>query len=283
MILKYSLIFFKSLTTMNPKLLALVLLGLYVKAQDDTENFGDDVFVADDEVTEGEDVFAAAEEEVNKEAASLPTGTKEKAAVSVQIPFFFGEDAGPTWIGVTSVIGIIWWFVWGWFVYLPQNTADSTMQFYNYSSGVIGYAVPISWFWSNTQNPTMGWTSAVYLSTFLGYLLIAVPEFIFWIMFLVNAEGGPWLFKMWATWPGYYGCWFFYLFPIIFAIVQMAQNNGDINLPGWSNSIIQIVMHLLYMSFTGVVHIMALPSLIKKVDEVMDPSYQTRQEKYAAY
>jgi len=38
-------------------------------------------------------------------------------------------------------------------------------------------------------------------------------------------------------------------------------------------------MHVIAMIFTGLVHILALPSLIKKVDEKIDPSYQTMEEK----
>jgi len=248
------------------------------------DNFGDEAEEGDEEEpaidVDGEDVFATAEEEVNKEAESLAKVEDQKPALTINVPFFIGEDGGPTWIGMTSVIGIIWWFVWGWFVYIPQNISDVTMQYYNWTSGTTEYAVPISWFWSHTQNPTMGWTSAMYLSTFLAYLIVAVPEFVFWMMYLANADMGPWLFKMWATWPAYYGCWGLYIFPIIFAIVQMAQINGDIFAAGWTNSIVQITMHSIVMVFTGVVHILALPSLIKKADEKMDPSYLTMDEKY---
>ena len=125
---------------MNRKLFVMTVLGLYVNAQGDTftedpgvqdiDDLGDEDFVPEDEDDEpalvvdsedvdGEDVFATAEEEVNKEAESLAKEEENTPALSINVPFFIGESGGPTWIGLTSVVGIIWWFVWGWFVYLP--------------------------------------------------------------------------------------------------------------------------------------------------------------------
>ena len=61
----------------------------------------------------------------------------------------------------------------------------------------------------------------------------------------------------------------------------MIQINGDINMPAWTNSIVQITMALISMVFTGVVHIMALPSLVKIVAEKSSPEYRTQEQLYA--
>ena len=61
----------------------------------------------------------------------------------------------------------------------------------------------------------------------------------------------------------------------------MAQINGDIEKPAWTNSIVQITMASISMVFTGVVHILALPSLIKQVAKITSPEYKTREEMYA--
>ena len=93
------------------------------------------------------------------------------------------------------------------------------MLVYNWTWSAELYTVPVAWFWYSFDNATVGWTAAMYFSTWVVYLLIAVPEFIFWMMFLFDSPNGPWLFEMWASYPAYYGCWILYAVPAVFALV----------------------------------------------------------------
>jgi hypothetical protein len=74
------------------------------------------------------------------------------------------------------------------------------------------------------------YTALQYLFVWVFYLIVAVPEFIFWIVFLVEdqdnlCEGtsGFWLFNMWASSFGLYGSWILYTATLIMPILQLEK------------------------------------------------------------
>ena len=71
--------------------------------------------------------------------------------------------------------------------YIKTNSADGTMLVQ--SGGTTEY-VPIGWFWGALTNTTLFWTALQYLWIWLFYLLISVPECIFWIMYMVEVGEG---------------------------------------------------------------------------------------------
>ena len=85
------------------------------------------------------------------------------------------------WLGIIDTFDVVWWLIWGWFVYIKTNSSDDNVREYNYSSGVAYDALPIQWFWSNLNHPTKGYTALTYFFIWLFYLILAVPAFIFWV------------------------------------------------------------------------------------------------------
>lgn len=144
------------------------------------------------------------------------------------MPTIYEEDEDKLWqlmVGISSIVGFVWWLVWGFFIYIKTNKADPTMLV---NSGSDYDLVPIAWFWTNFDRVDLGWTAFTYFFIFMGYLIVAVPEFIFAFMVLVDVEPGLYLFNLWARYPGLYGSWILYVLPVIFPIVQLAHLNGDI-------------------------------------------------------
>jgi len=65
-----------------------------------------------------------------------------------------------------------------------------------------------------------------YLFIWLFYLIVGVPEFIFWMMFMLENEdtrcegaSGFWLYNMWASYVGLYGSWILYSGTILMPIL----------------------------------------------------------------
>jgi hypothetical protein len=172
------------------------------------------------------------------------------------------------WIGIIDCVDVLWWLVWGWFVYIKTNTSDDNVREWNWTDGQTFDALPIAWFWTNLAHPTRGYTALGYLMTWLFYLIVAVPGMIFWIWQLVEADedrcvgaSGTWLFNMWSSYAGLYGSWILYFLPVLMFILQMSQINGDIFAPGWINAIVQVSMMTLSWLATGVIHVMFVPAL----------------------
>jgi len=112
---------------------------------------------------------------------------------------------------------------------------------YNWDDGTNYHALPISWFWSNIEfvylNPSqekasVNYTAIQYLFVWLFYLIVAVPEFIFWIVFLVEDQEscdstiGFYLFNLWASYFGLYGSWILYSGTVIMPILQLERLKG---------------------------------------------------------
>lgn len=173
-------------------------------------------------------------------------------------------------IGITSVVDVVWWIVWGMFVYIKTNAADNTMLV---NSGGTAELVPIAWFWSNlnpldtTTGSGLGFTALTYLFVFLFYLIISVPEFIFWIMYMTKADMGAFLFNLWASWVGLYGSWILYFLAFVCPLLQLVFLT-NISQPGWINAVVQLVMLLISWLFTGIIHVLGFPYVNRMYERV---------------
>jgi len=125
--------------------------------------------------------------------------------------------------------------------------------------------LPIGWFWGalSPLDATLGWTALNYFWIFLFYMLISLPEMIFWIMSMAEVKWGHWLFNMWVSYPGLYGSWIFYFFTFLWPIVQMGTLTNT-SQPGYTNAAVQCVMGLIGWMFTGLVHVLGYEKLNRK-------------------
>lgn len=266
---------------MMKKTTLLSLLAMSAIAQGD--GFGDIADNAIDSANDAADEGAAIADGALDDAAAIAADAEDdaiegvedasKAAKTVETGDRDPSDwrywnAPSLWIGIIHCVDVLWWVIWGHFVYIKTNTSDDNVREWAWESGTTYDAIPIGWFWTHLAHPTNGFTAATYLFIWLFYLIISIPQVIFWIWQLVEAEGdkcegisGTWLFNMWASYPGLYGSWILYFLPVLMPILQMAQINGDIFAPGWINAIVQVSMMTLTWLATGLIHILFVPAL----------------------
>jgi len=112
----------------------------------------------------------------------------------------------------------------------------------------------------------LSWTAINYLFIFLFYLLISVPEMVFWVVVMIGeSTWGLWLFNIWVKWPGLYGSWILYFLTVLFPIIQLV-NLAEVgnNQPGELNATVQLVMMLITWLFTGIVHVLGFPYVERK-------------------
>jgi hypothetical protein len=219
--------------------------------------FDDAAAIAAD--AEGDAVDAV--EDASKAAKTVDTGSRDPSDWRYW-------NAPELWIGIAQCVGVLWWVIWGHFVYIKTNTSDDNVQEWAWESGTAYDAIPIGWFWTNLAHPTKGYTAMTYLFIWLFYLIDSIPAVVFWIWSLVEAEeakcegiSGTWLFKIWSEWVGLYGSWILYFVPVLMPILQMGQINGDIFAPGWINAIVQVSMMTLTWLGIGLIHIFFVPAL----------------------
>lgn len=78
---------------------------------------------------------------------------------------------------------------------------------------------------------------------------------------------------MWASYPGLYGSWVCYFFAVLFPILQMAHlgtaGNGGITARGWSNAVLQLIMHLISWLYTGIVHVLGYPYVNRRYQRML--------------
>lgn len=178
------------------------------------------------------------------------------------------EDFWVLMIGGDSIICTLWWFIWGWFVYIETNSSDATMCI---NSDCLVKTVPIAWFWNSLTHTTLSWTALQYLWIWLFYMLISVPEMIFWAMHMAGSPPiGTYLFNMWVSWPGLYGGWILYMFTFIWPIVQMTSLSS-ISQPGYTNAAIQLAMLTMSWLFTGIVHVLGYPYINRMYERTLAP------------
>lgn len=262
--------------------LALMLLGALALAQGDFEreaaDIAEDAFddaeeaadeIADDAEDAADDLLDSAEGATDDAVAQA-----EEAVAAVEIPKTLEEQMEEEemyvlLIGISACLDTLWWLLWGWFIYIETNTSDSTM--WVNSDGTVKL-VPVGWFWGGFADTVVGWTAIQYLWVWLFYLLISVPELIFWIMDMVGEKDGDignYLFDMWASYPGLYGSWVCYFFAVLFPILQLAHLAGDIFERGWTNAVVQLIMHLISWLYTGIVHVLGYPYVNRRYQRMI--------------
>lgn len=131
------------------------------------------------------------------------------------------------------------------------------------NSDCVTSILPIQWFWGSLTHTTLSWTALSYLWTFLFYMLLAVPELIFWIMTMSDIPIGHWLFNMWASSAGLYGSCIMYFLGVLWPIIQLTAVTG-INQPGYVNALVQMIMFMVSWIYTSVVHVMGFEKLNRK-------------------
>lgn len=223
---------------------------------------GDDASAALDDAEEAFDEAADEADEGFDEAeqAAVPAEkTKEKVQTLEEMKK--EEDLWALLIGISAFVDVLWWFLWGWFIYVKTNSSDSTMLV---SPGRTDEYLPISWFWGALVDWPVYWTALQYLWIFLFYMLISLPELVFWIMYMVEADMGLWLFDMWASYPGLYGSCVLYFFTIIWPAVQMSSLSDDYQ-AGFTNAALSLSMMLITWLYTGIVHILGYPYINRKL------------------
>lgn len=172
-----------------------------------------------------------------------------------------------------SIIDVVWWIVWGMFVYIDTSTADNTMCV---NSDCLVKLVPVAWFWTSLAHTSLNWTALAYFFAFVFYLLIAVPELIFWCMYMFETplenNLAPWLLNMWVTWPAHYGGWILFLFPWLFYAVQLSALT--LTQPGFVNAAVGLAMWLVMWLFHGIVHTLGFGPVNRKFERELghDPS-----------
>ena len=120
----------------------------------------------------------------------------------------------PLAIGLTAIIGSLWWYTL-FFVYVPNT---------NYITSAANAATePIAWFWTNLMDGSHGWTAASYLSTFILYLITSVIEVIGYILYQVQHESGACFFRTFASTVGYWLGLYAGMLPWVFSLLQLAM------------------------------------------------------------
>lgn len=264
---------------MIKKTLSLMLLLALTQAQDGFDREAADDFVddaadtADDLVDDAGDFADDAVDAVDS-ADAAPAEVAEAAAPVAQSleEQMEEEDMWVILIGVSTCLDVLWWFLWGWFIYIETTATDNTT--WVNSDGTVK-VLPIGWFWTNfnrtVQGFNVGWTALQYLWVWLFYLLISVPEFIFWIMDMVgekNGDIGNYLFDMWVSYPGLYGSWVMYFFCVVWPIVQLTTLN-NIGAPAFTNAAVQLAMHMISWLYTGLVHVLGYPYINRRYQRMI--------------
>lgn len=135
------------------------------------------------------------------------------------------------------------------------------------NSDCVTQIVPIAWFWNSISHTTLSWTALHYLFVWLFYMLISLPEMIFWVMFMAETklenDLTEWLLNMWISYPALYGSWVFYAFGVIWPAVQLGTLSG-INQPGYTNAAVHLALFLISWLFTGIVHVLGFPAVNRK-------------------
>jgi len=68
---------------------------------------------------------------------------------------------------------------------------------------------------------------------------------------------------MWASYPGLYGSWIFYMFTVLFPLIQLTALSG-INQPGYSNAAAMLAVGMITWLYTGIVHVLGFPFVNRK-------------------
>jgi len=223
---------------------------------------------ADDASSAADDAVASAEAAAAERRDIMEAAEAKPSSVAMRDP---SKMAGDTYIGIMSTIGVIWWFIFGWFVYVKTNASDVTMRTTNWTNATVYDQIPLTWFWTSTNHPTMGWTAFSYLMIWLFYLIVSVIEWVGWMCWVTNdgseqGLNGAWFYNMWASYVGLYGSWILYSLTWIFPAVQLSQINGVVYAAGFTNSITLLTVMALSWLAQGLMHIFYVPEINAKYE-----------------
>jgi len=56
------------------------------------------------------------------------------------------------------------------------------------NSDCVTSVIPLVWFWNSFAHTSLSWTALTYLWIFMFYMIVSVPELIFWIMHMVEVD-----------------------------------------------------------------------------------------------
>ena len=115
-----------------------------------------------------------------------------------------------TLLGLQSLLALFWWLLTC-FAYVQSDISflgDPTLA----------PTIPIDWWWTALQSPITGWMAASYLSTFIAYIVVAVPELLAW---LVLSTGYPAFARTYFSSVGYWGSVILYAVGPTFAMMHM--------------------------------------------------------------
>jgi hypothetical protein len=115
-------------------------------------------------------------------------------------------------LGIQSFLAVFWWFV-TWFAYVQSSITDIGDPSLGPNTGN-----PIDWWWTGLSSGVTGWMAASYLATWVGYLVVALPEMIAWLVF---STGYPEFASLWFGTVGLYGSAVLYAVPPTFAMLHM--------------------------------------------------------------
>lgn len=128
---------------------------------------------------------------------------------------------------------------------------------------------PIAWFWGALTHTTLSWTALTYLFVWLFYMLISIPEMIFWVMHMIGEPAiGTYLLNIWVQFPGLYGGWILYFFGFLFPLIQLTALSG-INQAGYSNAALQLVVFTMTWLMTGIVHVIGFPYIQRMYERTL--------------
>jgi len=137
------------------------------------------------------------------------------------------EELGDYWpglvLGINATWGTVWWLV-SWFVFVKNAPEDSQLQ-----SRTSQDVLPIGFFWDRftEDGGNFVYLALSQLTTFAGFLIISVIEFIAWLFYL---GGDGEFYSVWVNIVGYWGSITIYLLPAVFSVLQIGITlEGHVN------------------------------------------------------
>merc|ERR1719203_1198327 len=224
-----------------------------------------------------------------EEATTAEGEVAEEEVEEVEEAMDPAEDTLPVLlIGIQAMWGTLVWIL-TMFLYLKTSDLDILM----------GDKIPLTWFWDALSNANYGFSGAMYMSYFFGYLIVSVIELVGWVLLKMGNAG---LALMWTPLIGYWGSLILYLLPPLFAAFQLffAVTSGGFDgvstAFGYTNALVLgliiggiswLAHELIHFLFTDrfVAHVLAtMPKGCECTGEMPEePAEDTDEEALAAY
>jgi len=101
--------------------------------------------------------------------------------------------------------------------------------------------------WTMLSDPVYGWTAATYLSTFIAFLVVSLPELVAWVLYLL---GESFWFAWWANNIGF---WFSVVgmgLPVIASMLQLGLPYTQGGLDG--NTTVEFGANIMFLMSFGI-------------------------------